>query len=199
MTSFALHPPGDWVSDEIRRTQRPFEALILDELARRLTVKGVIVDAGAHIGNHTVFFADHLPHTAIHAFEPWLDNLTLLRQNVAGRDTVFVHPYALSDRPRNLTLVPEANLGHIRVDPEWGTVQVEAIALDDLELREVTLIKVDVEGHEPQVLVGAAQTIQRWRPMILIEDWEQEYGDMLNGYERVGSWPEHQTYLYRAV
>lgn len=197
MLPFALHPPGDYVSDEIRRTQQPFEAVILDELVRRLTIRGVVVDAGAHIGNHTVFFADRLPHTQVHAFEPWLDNLVLLRQNVAGRDDVFVWPYALSDRPRMLQLLPDSNQGHVRVDSD-GSVQVEAIALDDFELREVTLLKVDVEGHEPQVLEGAALTIARWHPLILIEDWREEYGPLLPGYQLVGDWSQtHQTYLYQ--
>lgn len=201
MLPFALHPPGDYVSDEIRRTGRPFEAVILDELARRLTRRGVIVDAGAHIGNHAAWFAEHLPHTEIHAFEPWPDNVDLLRRNVAAWPTVRIHPYALSDRSRTLDLVADQNLGHVRVGPYGQTsLAVGAVPLDELELRDVSLLKIDVEGHEPQVLAGAALTIAHSRPLVLIEDWTEPYpgtyGALLPGYRCAGHWEAHQTYLY---
>lgn len=199
-----LHPPGDFVSDEIRRTGVPFEAVILDELVRRVTRPGVIVDVGAHIGNHTVFFAEYLPHTAIHAFEPWADNRELLERNVARFPEVQVHPLALSDRRRQFPMMADANLGHVRAAEHPADVQQtpQAVPLDELELTDVTLLKIDVEGHEPQVLAGAALTIARSRPLILIEDWTRgTYVGLpeLLPYRQAVEWPEHQTFLYEAA
>jgi FkbM family methyltransferase len=196
---FSLHPPGDYVSDEIRRTGAPFEVAILAELERRLAAVGVIVDAGAHIGNHAAWFAAHLPHTEIHAFEPWPDNLALLRRNTADWPTVRIHPFALSDRGRTLNFMADDNLGHVRAD-EAGTFTVDALPLDELELRDVSLVKIDVEGHEPQVIAGAAWTIHASHPLILIEDWTEPfpgtYAALLPGYRCAGHWEAHQTYLY---
>lgn len=200
--ALALHEPGDYVSDEIRRTGRFFEDTILAELVRRVRVPGVIVDAGAHIGNHTAFFAEYLPHLAIHAFEPWPANLDVLRRNVARFSSVVVHDLALSDRSGLLHMVEDPNLGHVRV-VQGGGYAVDASPLDALGLPlGVTLLKIDVEGHEPQVLAGAARMIDRDRPLILLEDWTGAYASLpqLAHYAVAAEWETtHQTYLYGPV
>lgn len=207
----ALHPSPDYVSDHIRQAHDFYEADILDEIQRRLgrvvRARSVLVDAGAMIGNHTAYLATFVPHTAIHAFEPAPVNLDLLRHNVAPFRTVTVHPLALSDRPGPVTMsVHRTNRGHGVIDatdpwPDPGTVDqgwiAQAITLDSLELEDVSLIKIDVEWHEPQVLAGARETIARCRPLIVIEDWQHVYGDLIPGYRLAAEWEiAHQTFLY---
>jgi FkbM family methyltransferase len=190
-----LHPPGDFVSDEIRQTGDFFEAEILEELTRRID-GGVLIDAGAMVGNHTAFLAEFVRHAAIHAFEPWPDNLALLFRNVAAYPTVTVHAQALSDRPRTLRMQSEANRGHSMVVDD-GPLEVQALPLDEFAFDDVTLLKIDVESHEPQVLIGAAATIARCHPLILIEDWTGRYGSLLPGYRLAAEWGQtRQTYLY---
>lgn len=192
----ALHPPGDYVSDVIRATGDWFERPVLDEIARRVK-GGVLIDVGAMIGNHTVYMALFVPHTEIHAFEPLPANLEVLRANVAGYPSVKVHPVALTDQGRKLRFREEpGNLGHTQV-AEDGPWHVRGIPLDAYELIDVSLIKIDVEGHEPQVLAGARATIERCHPVIVIEDWKGEYGALLPGYKLAAGWSEdHQTFLY---
>lgn len=191
----ALHPVGDYVSDEIRRTGDFYEAEVLDEVARHVE-GGVLIDAGAMIGNHTAYLAAFVPHYAIHAFEPWPANIALLRRNVAAFPTVTVHPQALSDHEWRLRMASEPNLGHSRVT-EDGAVEVEAVTLDSFGYIDVTLLKIDVESHEPQLLAGAADTIARCHPLILIEDWTGKYGELLPDYRVIAEWGQvRQTYLY---
>lgn len=192
--SLALHPPGDWVSDEIRRTGTWFESDILLYVAP-LAQRGVIVDAGAHIGNHAVYWARHT-EAKVHAFEPWPDNFALLKENAADYPQITVHNVALSDRERELFMTADPNLGHVRVAAA-GRERIRALPLDAFGLREVALLKIDVEGHEPQVLAGARETIAGSLPLILIEDWTGTYDRLLPGYELIRSWARaHQTYLY---
>jgi FkbM family methyltransferase len=195
----ALHPAGDYVSDRIRSSGEFFEAAILDDLRTRIT-GGVLVDAGAMIGNHSVYFAAFLPHSAIHAFEPMPDNLALLRRNVARFPTVTVHAAALSDHIGTLRMSEyPRNRGGAAVDP-LGPLEVRAITLDSLGLEDVTLFKIDVERHEPQVLAGARDTIARCHPLIVIEDWDGIYATELPGYRVIADWATmHQTYLYEPV
>jgi FkbM family methyltransferase len=193
-----LHPEGDYVSDLIRATGDHHEVRILEEVRERLFHNpGVIVDAGAMIGNHAAYFAHHVRHTQVHAFEPDPANFELLARNTEPYPTVVPCRWALSDHEGQAALHNDdpRNHGHVQLVPGEG---VQLVTLDSYDLEWVTLLKIDVEGHELEVLAGAAGTIRRWRPLILIEDWQLSYGRALGelGYGLVAAWPQHQTYLY---
>src|SRR5262249_30908475 len=49
------------------------------------------------------------------------------------------------------------------------TVMVETIRLDDLDVDNVGVIKIDVEGHELNVLRGAEDLVRRWLPILIVE------------------------------
>ena len=197
-----LHPPGDYVSDLIR-AGIVHEWAVISEVERRLRElePGVLVDVGAMIGTWSMALAERVPHTVVHAFEPSPENLPLLEANVAGYRTVTVHPLALSAREELLRLVLDhTNRGHSHVgmpEPEDDWVHVPAIALDQLRLEEVRLVKVDVEGHELQVLSGARRTIERWHPLLVLESWSGPPAVPFTGYRLAAEWEQaHQTYLY---
>lgn len=194
----ALHPEGEGVSDGIRRSGDFYEAEILDFVRDVYPAHRTIVDAGAFIGNHSVYFASFLLHERIHAFEPVPSNAALLIVNTAPFSTVTVHALALSNKERMLRMRPRPfNMGASRVTRR-GPIEVPAVALDDLDVGTVTLLKIDVENHERFVLAGARRTIARDHPLVLIEDWSFGKGSkMLPGYELVKGWDERFTYLYR--
>jgi protein O-GlcNAc transferase len=193
-----LHPGPDYVSDAIRATGDFYEADILDELARWFA-GGTIVDVGAHIGNHAAFLAAFVAHSSIVAFEPVPANRELLRRNVARWPEVTVHGQALGARAGSVRIhVDEANAGHSRIAQD-GELEVVQAALDTFGLQDVTLMKIDVEGAELEVLEGAAVTIARWRPLVVIEDWTgpARAAAVLPGYRLAVDWGEaHQTYLF---
>jgi FkbM family methyltransferase len=191
-----LHPSPDYITDHIVATGDFYEAAILDELARRVT-GGTLVDVGAMIGNHTSYLAAFVSHDTIHAFEPEPRNFALLEANTDD-PTVVRHRVALSDRAGVAGLTTEAgNAGHTILTD--GSA-VPTATLDSYALRDVSLVKVDVEGHERQVLAGARETLTRWRPLVVVEDWERELGPLMAafGYRLAVDWGwDHQTYLYR--
>lgn len=191
-----LHPEGEGVSDGIRRSGDFYESAILDYLARCHPAQRVIVDAGANIGNHALYFATFLVHERIHAFEPIPANYALLFANLAPFRTVTPWPLALSSTRRTLRMADNpGNMGACLVS-ESGEIEVPAVTLDSLGFRGVTLLKLDVENHEADVLAGARETIARDHPLILIEDWS--FGEQRpEGYELEMAWPEAFTYLYR--
>lgn len=199
LVSLQLHPPGDYVSDVIRQSGTWYEKAVLDTVRTHLARQppGVLVDAGAMLGNHTVYLAAHVPHVAIHAFEPVPANLALLLANTRTYPTVQVHPLALSDQEGTLHLeLDPANLGHAAAVP-GGELPVPAAPLDTFALQGVALVKVDVEGHEPQVLAGAQATLSRWHPLVVLESWSGPPGALLPGYQLVAEWEQqHQTFMY---
>lgn len=139
-------------------------------------IDGVTVcDVGAYIGNHTLAFAERAARVV--AFEPNPVTYELLKLNC--RDHPNVIPLRLAASDRNGTAraaVPRTNYGESRIADEAREGELaltfELVSLDDVELLasgRVGLLKIDVEGHEPQVLRGAEQLLRRDRPLVVLE------------------------------
>lgn len=192
-----LHPEGEALSDHIRRENDFFEAEILDFIKSNFPVHGTIVDIGANIGNHSTYFARFLKYRQILAFEPVPANYVLLAANCAYYNGFYSFKFGITNQEKMLHVFQKFdNMGASMVHEE-GTIEVIGIPLDRFSLYDVTLIKIDVEWHEPEVLQGAYATIQRNKPLILIEDVRDEYAELLPDYEKIQSWPQHGTYLYK--
>ncbi len=154
-------------------------------LARSVLRAGdTAVDAGAHVGFFTMQMAAAVgPGGRVYAFEPLDGNADLLERSLAENrfaDRVVFERAALGARPGTATLtfpVETLNSGGAYLLPDAGaalpghrTGVVRLVALDELSLsRPVRLIKMDVEGAEPQVIAGAARLLAEDRPLILSE------------------------------
>jgi len=151
------------------------------ELLRKYTKRGsVVVDAGAHIGLHTIAMSRAVgPTGMVHSFEPQrrlcAENWKNLEINSCSG--VFLHRKALGDRPRKMQVgLPILGCGDAArtlvefdaADTRRGD-EVDMITLDSLNLENVSVIKADVEFYEYVVFQGAKETIMRCRPVILFE------------------------------
>jgi FkbM family methyltransferase len=193
-----IHEDGP-LSNSIRRDNDFFEAEILDYLRDNFNKQNVILDIGANIGNHTIYFAKNFEYEKIYAFEPILANFEILDANCARlAPDIGRANYALSDRYGTLNMsINYGNMGASEVNPE-GSVTVPCCPLDGAgEFGRISLIKIDVEWHEPEIIAGAEETIQRDHPLILIEDANNEYASLLPDYECIKAWEGHKTYLYK--
>lgn len=190
------------VSSAIRRDQDFYEKEILDYLAFNYKKHGIIIDVGANIGNHTVYFANFLKYDGILAFEPVPENYSLLKKNVGAYKNVVAVEAAASDFNGRIAIARNFNnMGASKVlnrDEEFeGILIADCAKIDSYYMFNVTLLKIDAEEHEPWVLKGAAETIERWHPLILIEDANNEYRSYLPAsYELVKYWNKYRTYLY---
>jgi FkbM family methyltransferase len=148
-----------------------YELALLNKL-KQLNPKGNIVDVGANIGNHSVFFANFLQCEKLYCFEPVDITRNVLIENVERNcfvDETIVLPYILSDKKQSIQMgfFDENNSGATQVKEEPGNVS--SVTLDSLNLKDVALIKMDVEGHELRVLKGALETIRNQKPIITAE------------------------------
>jgi FkbM family methyltransferase len=154
---------------------------------------GRAVDAGAHFGLLTVALARRFD--AVISFEPNEFNASLLRTNVALNDLgekVEIRRAALFSRCTELSLAPSeeqeiplpldaqgvfdplsaSNLGaYSFTEAGSGMSSASAYPLDDLALDDLTFLKIDVQGADGEVLMGARETIRRCRTWIVFE-WE---------------------------
>lgn len=127
------------------------------------------VDAGAHAGVWSVDLAAQF--ATVIAFEPCREALQCLSENTGHLANVLVVPVALSDAEAELRFAlphPRANSGEMAVSDQGEASP--AIPLDKLGLHDLDLLKLDVEGWELPALVGARATIERCRPVIVLEE-----------------------------
>jgi len=196
-----LHEDED-LSNAIRRDKDFWEGDILDYIRDNFPKQSIILDIGANIGNHTLYFATYLDYIKIIAFEPLQRNYNVLLQNIQrfSGSKVFVYDRGLSDQARWTGIAPNvSNLGASEIHMD-GSERVYVDTVDNVAewwYAPITLMKIDVEWHEPQVIKGAEQTIQKHKPLILIEDTRNEYGELLPDYDMIMAWKHHNTYLYK--
>ncbi len=140
---------------------------------RKYIRKGsVVLDVGAHLGTHTLFFSKLVgPRGRVHAFEPQskMYQELLVNMDLNKISNVVAHFVALGNSHGRVSMA------HPEIGNEGGTNvgvggnRVELRTLDSFYLKNVSFLKLDVEGFEPFVLQGARQTLTRNRPVILIE------------------------------
>lgn len=149
------------------------------ELYAALVREGdTVIDAGANWGVHTLCLARLTGASGkVHAFEPHPEVVEELRWNVERNHLrhVAVHACGLLDRAEVLPFVLGASTksSHVSATASTSSVSVPCRTLDslcdELDLQSLRLFKLDVEGAESMALRGAADTITRFRPHLVIE------------------------------
>lgn len=125
----------------------------------------LFVDVGANVGAYSVLLAGVRKCKTI-AIEPNAATCVRLRENVALNglgDVVDVLNLGVGDAPGRLSFTASLDcMNHVVLDDAVNgpLVTVDVVTLDDLLLsRQATVLKVDVEGFETRVLVGAARVL----------------------------------------
>ncbi len=136
------------------------------------------VDVGANVGRHTLRMARC--GIQVYAFEPNPTVLKILFTKIEKYRNVEVFPYALGDEDKEAVFYMHelSGLSGI-IQYDWRkyatACKVKVRKLDDFNLTDIGLIKVDTEGYEYFVLKGALQTIRREKPRIIVELHEPLY------------------------
>lgn len=154
------------------------------------------LDVGANVGLYSYVARGRAAQ--IYAVEPHPRMAAALRRNFAG--DVEVLEFALSDHEGAAPLhVPEHEGGELtsrssleaEANPGFGERQLEVALhrLDGLSLPPLGLVKIDVEGHEKAVLLGAEETLARDRPALIVEIEERHHpGESARIFGLLGGW-----------
>lgn len=173
-----------------------------------------ILDIGANIGYNTLMFSDYGP---VHTFEPVYHKIVDMNiKNNNLKNQVKLYGCALSNVECVSTMyIPQRGCSYENKINYGGTsmsmheerfgnqmVHAQCKRLDDIYDGIPSIIKIDVEGHELQVLEGAINTIKTHMPMILIEIHNFENSEIPKFLENLGygvpiERPE-VMFLYRA-
>jgi FkbM family methyltransferase len=156
-----------------------------EALKRHLKEGGTFYDIGANIGFYSTLAARLVgPKGHVYAFEPFPKSAQIARKNIAinGFTNATVVEAAVSSKPGTVWLSTEAALsskaassGQFKVLQEFTPegIEVQAITIDEFievhQAKPPSLVMLDVEGAEIDVLHGMMQTIRHHRPIIMCE------------------------------
>jgi len=154
------------------------------ELFRQIVRPGAtVVDVGANIGAHTLFFAGTVGKTGlVLAFEPQRVVFQMLCANMALNDIRNVHCFqmALGSKAGQAYIpIPDydtqGNFGGLSLNEEKGAgEEVMIMTLDAINFPRLDFVKIDVEGQEAEVIRGAVQNIARHKPLLYVENDRRE-------------------------
>lgn len=165
---------NDHVHAAVSKGER-WEPIIMNLCERYTMPSTTVLDIGANMGTFAVRMSQLVGTEGnVIAFEPQRVIFQQLCTNIFLNNlrNVFTLQKAVGSRSGRVTLTPidysSGSPGEVRIFGNEGE-EVDCVALDEMELTNVSLIKIDVERYEPFVFDGAQQTIKRNRPVILFE------------------------------
>jgi FkbM family methyltransferase len=164
-----------------------------------------IIDVGASIGNHTLFFAGVLGGE-VHSIEPSKKSYDHMVHNVRmNKLDVSCYNIAIGEEKGRCSMegISTDNIGMTEV--REGD-DVDIMPIDELDFFEgYDLIKIDVEHYNEEVLRGAKETFTNGTGVIYIEAETEEERDLTDkymasyGYKRVPNLVLNHTPTYRYV
>jgi FkbM family methyltransferase len=198
----ALNPRDKGLSKELSlygirepHTTNLMSAIIKDD--------DIVIDIGANIGYYALLESKLAPHGFVYAIEPVRENFDYLKINVDLNKCTNIKLFncAVSDKGgTGVIFVPErrncASLSEASNEGMFRQENVPLTALDSFVDEHVkrcpTLVRMDVEGYEYQIIKGASHVLEKSNPLKIVAELhpslmsESAYTDMLNILERQG-------------
>jgi FkbM family methyltransferase len=194
--------PSDLIQRDIIWKRTFFHPESLEMIRALMPMSGErVLDLGAYIGNHTVFFAKICGAREVESFEPVRSSFRALERNTAINNVrVKLHNFGLG-----------AEMGEARVDlveqnAGGSTLRafkgggIRVAPLDSLDLAPFRAVKIDVEGMAAEVLQGARRSIEANRPSIVVEAFPHEF-EAVNqilismSYRKIGQVSDDHVYV----
>jgi FkbM family methyltransferase len=136
----------------------------------------VLFDIGACYGTYS-FITLFNPDLKVQSFEPYPKMIEYMKDIIKLNDipNITVNEFGLSDRERMCDMQFGSGFHRAELNLNVGTTNIRLDtdgnylfkALDSLNVQKMDLVKIDVEGHEMEVLQGAAETLSRCRPLYI--------------------------------
>ena len=195
-----MHPwQGDW---EIRAL---FNEKILNNLSKIITPGSTVIDIGAQAGNMSVAYS--LFANKVISFEPNPATFEVLKKNSELNPNIIPFNYAISDEEGPLTFHysdygfcnggfatrTQTGIGvtghNIPIDV-WAINFEKFIQENNIEVGNISLIKIDAEGHDKDILKTLTNTIVTHKPVLITEIYNglnpNEITDLLNTIHSLG-------------
>lgn len=147
-----------------------FEKEELQLILKFLKSRKVFIDVGANIGNHSIFYSKYFDKVL--SFEAHPLTFEVLRINTKRLKNVRIHNYALSNKSKHLYFDNKStnNVAGLSLKSK-GDLKVKSKIFDNefKNIKNIDLIKIDVEGHESKVIEGMESTLIKNECFLMLE------------------------------
>lgn len=152
-----------------------------DAFCKYVKTPNVAIQAGGYCGLYSRLLGEVF--NTVYTFEPDPLNFFCLVMNCQS-DNIIKNQGALGNvrEPISVIRTCHDNKGMNRVIPLVNSI-TPTYVIDDLNLSDCNLIQLDTEGYEYNILLGAENTISKFRPVITVEDTNQNIVNLLAKYE----------------
>jgi len=165
--------PGGRIGSKVVNGE-PYERKLLVDIAQQ-GLTGTAFDVGAHVGNHSLFLAACCG-LKVHAWECHATTAERFLDNLELNPTldITLHTWAAGDRKGSAHLSPCRWVEFDPSRPDTGSLRpggaIDVDRIDDrLDVDDLAVVKVDVEGTEHDVLAGMRRHLARSRPVVYTE------------------------------
>jgi len=159
----------------------------------KLKLGDVFVDVGAHVGKYSFYAARQVGDSGlVIAIEPHPKNVENLKKGIRlnGFKNIKVVEKACSDRSGRAFLLEYELSARHEITDKPTKLMVEINTLDNIlqsfSVNKVNMMKIDVNGHEYQVLEGARNTLKNYKPTILMEVMLENKQKVFNYLKKFG-------------
>lgn len=209
--------PAEIAALRAHKTGQFQERPVLDWIQKQ-NRKGVYIDAGAHIGNHSLFFLEHCPCTTVRSIEAHPTIYKLLEGNMVRNASNFENwvgynnaVWSEDDELIQMAPIPQNNAGHCHVVNSGGRrgekadADVMSITIDTVMTGQedrVAVLKIDVEDVEEQAIEGAHRVLHESHPILIAERHNKQQLDAFEKllkpyfYKRVQEWRGIHTFAW---
>jgi len=174
-----LHPyQGDWEVDYL------FTDEILSNLKKIIRPNSTVIDIGAQTGNMSVaysLFADK-----VYSFEPNPATFEVLEKNSLVNTNIIPFNFAVTDEVGPLTFHYSDRgfcnggfatrthrgigvTGHVIPIDVYGINLVEFIDEENIDIQDLSLVKIDAEGHDKEIIKTIRPILEKHKPVLITE------------------------------
>ncbi len=151
-----------------------------------------IIHAGTYFGDMLPFFSKLVGDKTVWAFEPVKENYQCALANIQLNklSNIKIQNMGLSEKSNKLPMitkigsVPAGGSSRIATSKILKAQTIETVFVDSIDhilennTETISIIHLDIEGHEKQALAGAVATIAKYRPILVLEVFSKEKPSM---------------------
>ena len=152
----------------------------------------IVIDCGANVGELYYAFLLKNKNIKYYAFEPEVNTYKCLQVNLSSFKNVYAQNIALSNESKKTSFFIDEEGANSSLS-DFGSSrkqEIESKSLDDFELKNIKLLKVEAEGHELEVLQGAIKTMSKTNYISV------DYGPE-KGIDQLSTLPEVIDFMYK--